>query len=152
MARINCQPCEIIPIVCDCCHEILCFCSTNKVIRCIDPCFPESDAHYPGGAPLPYFIEGMVPDANFDAGFSNHVIPGPFVSSISTSAWDPKYNLFSYQEINDYLIGLNGRIISGSYINDISSCTEMHDRLTTNRPFYNDHLGPNKEHPHRTVQ
>jgi len=142
MARINCQPCEIIPIVCDCCHEILCYCSTNKVIRCIDPCFPESDAHYPGGAPLPYFIEGMVPDANFDAGFSNHVIPGPLVSSIITSAWDPKYNLFSYQEINDYLIGSNGRIISGSYINDISSCTDLHDSLTTNRPFANAHLGP----------
>ena len=140
MARINCQPCEIIPEVCDCCHEILCYCSTNKVIRCVDPCFPESEATYPGGAPLPYFIEGMVPDVNLDSGFSDHTNPGPHVSSLNPSGWNPDLNFFTYQDINDYLIGTSGEIVSGSYVNDISSCEAFYNKEVPNTFLPNEHL------------
>lgn len=140
MARINCQPCEIIPEVCDCCHEILCYCSKNKVIRCVDPCFPESEATYPGGAPLPYFIEGMVPDVNLDSGFTDHAKPGPNLSSMIPSGWNPNLNFFSYQEINDYLIDSSGVLVSGGYVNDLSACEAFYSRAVPNTFVPNEHL------------
>ena len=132
MARITCEPCEIIP-VCNCCHEILCHCGKNKVFQCVDPCFPVDEANFPGGAPLPYFIEGMVADPNI-LGFSNNAVVGPPLSSITLSGWDTRYNLFDYQFTVQPSTLLNPY---ASYTNDLSDCQLGANTMVPNSYFSN---------------
>ena len=140
MARITCEPCEIIP-VCNCCHEILCYCSKNKVFQCDDPCFPVNQEHFPGGAPLPFFIEGMVADPNILEP-DNHAAVGPAFSSIplDLSGWDLKYNLFDYQFIFHPSTPLSPY---GSYTNDLSNCEVAVTSIVNNTYFsHNENLKP----------
>ena len=131
MARISCEPCEIVFPACDCCHEILCVCDKNKVIQCDDPCFSLDESHFPGGAPLPFFIEGMVPDVNL---LDNHAVIGPPLSAISISGWDTNRNFFNYQFITDASTYLSS---PGSYTDDLSTCRAANNALVTNRLFRN---------------
>jgi hypothetical protein len=131
VGRISCEPCVIVAPVCDCCHEPLCLCSKNKVQQCTDPCFPLDEVHFPGAAPLPRFIEGMVPDVDVNLAFSNHALPGPAVSSIVASGWDTRYNLFSYHTHSDASTYLSA---PGSFINDLSNCTSAYNAMVPN-PF-----------------
>ena len=141
MSRISCEPCVIVAPICDCCHELLCVCSKNKVIQCEDPCFPLDEIHFPGGTPLPYFVEGMVPDNDFDAALDNHAIPGPALSSTVPSGWDGRYNFFDYQFITDASTYLSA---PNSYVNDISACEEENDVLVINESgLNNENLGSN---------
>ena len=133
MARISCEPCEIVSPVCDCCHELLCDCSKNKVEQCDDPCFPTTTAHFPGGAPLPFFIEGMVPDNNL-LGFLQNAVVGPPVSSVAISGWDTGRNFFNYQFLTDASTYLSS---PGSYVNDLSDCQRINNKLVPNRFFSN---------------
>jgi len=127
------------------------YCSTNNFIICFDvnPCFPHPDPQPPIVPPDPPDIlepshpgqpQGMVPDVNIDSGFENHVNPGPPIASMNLSGWDQDLNFFSYQEINDYLIGTSGEIVSGSYVNDISSCEAFYNKEVPNTFLPNEHL------------
>jgi hypothetical protein len=127
------------------------YCSTNNFIICFDvnPCFPHTPPQPPIVPPDPPDIlhpahpgqpQGMVPDVNIDSGFENHVNPGPPIASMNLSGWDQDLNFFSYQEINDYLIGTSGEIVSGSYVNDISSCEAFYNKEVPNTFLPNEHL------------
>jgi hypothetical protein len=133
VARISCEPCEIVFPICDCCHELLCVCSKNKVEKCDDPCFPSTEAHFPGGAPLPFFIEGMVPDVN-DLGFDTNAVVGPPVSSVTISGWDTTRNFFNYQFLTDASTYLS---TPGSYTNDLSDCQRSKNKFVNNSFFRN---------------